>query len=145
MQWCQHAACFDAARLRCFSAEIRSAVSYLSWCGAPQCTGGKKDRCRPGMDNKFIAVGGDAGSGNAWCVDLIFGLLCRCRILYRCCSTLPQIFQSASMVHTHDVSGMYNCVHVPDDDGLGAAIVPRTNMPGMTMIASPAGPMFTPF
>jgi hypothetical protein len=35
-----------------------------------QCTGGKRDRCRPGMDNKFVAVGarGGAGSlGNAWC------------------------------------------------------------------------------
>ena len=63
----------------------------------------------------------------------------------RSSESLPQIFQSASMVHTHDVSGIFTCVHVADDDGPGAAIVPRTNMPGMITIASPAGPMFTLF
>ena len=35
-----------------------------------QCTGGKIDRCRPGMDNKFVTLGsrGEPGTlGNAWC------------------------------------------------------------------------------
>ena len=35
-----------------------------------QCTGGKHNRCRPGMDNKFVTPGtkGEAGTlGNAWC------------------------------------------------------------------------------
>jgi len=32
-----------------------------------QCTGGKRDRCRPGMDNKFVAPGSKAS--NAWCCN----------------------------------------------------------------------------
>ena len=48
------------------------------------------------MDNKFIAVGGDAGSGNAWCDVLILALLCTLQILCR-----KQTFRIAPLNRCH--------------------------------------------